>query len=471
MGANLQYYSTVNYYDIYDMSKLSLFSHEYSRIVQPARTKSVPFCIVLQVNSLLSSSTVCNMVSTCFIRSGGIRRTIRASTSNSRTKMLLSPPGTMWSSSRRSFFRFPEGLVDMSPLLSTSGSFFLYQQRALASTSPASVFYPRHVVFTSSKTICFGALSLRPFSSSAATAPTLFSTATSDDAKKNMGNNKDNKDNSSLFFDNLGKIFLLVIASVIASLVRSSAGSRNRIVLRDALEDIALVDPMELEELRLANSAFDPDTFRVILKHVHQSFPQGTCTYQDFIHCVRKAMAQVKGEAFTVELGHLLDRLMVQVLKRHEVADDSSNVELPVILLLTSLTMALYSDAKERIRILYEILQLQEEQSGQQSSNLSFDNDGSSPGGATVTIDQVRSMVGYLQDTCQLPPDTQIVPTETKYPTQQWKRGSPRDLVPWSGKADSDLIDLYTFASILRSKSVCAWGECYYKRKFEEEDV
>ena len=84
-------------------------------------------------------------------------------------------------------------------------------------------------------------------------------------------------------------------------------------------------------------------------------------------------------------------------------------------------------------------------------------------------------MVGYLQATYQLPPDTQIIPTDTKYPAQQWKRASPDELVPGGGvpsereedhhKRNEQVVDIVEFAAILRTKSVCAWGECYHKWK------
>jgi len=158
-------------------------------------------------------------------------------------------------------------------------------------------------------------------------------------------------------------------------------------------------------------------------------------------------------------------------LKDHNVSPDDSTM--PLSLFLTALTLALYSDARDRIRILYEILQMEKDQLHQQ--HLDKHDVQKSHLSAGITIAQVRAMVGYLQETCQLPPDTQIIPTETKYPAQQWKRGTPKELVPWGedngGKSDSYLLDLFTFATILRSKSVCAWGECYHKRKFEEEDI
>jgi hypothetical protein len=49
-----------------------------------------------------------------------------------------------------------------------------------------------------------------------------------------------------------------------------------------------------------------------------------------------------------------------------------------------------------------------------------------------LTLRQIpRPMVGYyLQETCQLRMvEWYVVPTETKYPTQQFRSGGPEDLV------------------------------------------
>ena len=97
---------------------------------------------------------------------------------------------------------------------------------------------------------------------------------------------------------------------------------------------------------------------------------------------------------------------------------------------------------------------------------------------AAVTIDQVVELVGYLQDTCQLVPDAQVVATTRKYPLQEYQVGTPEQLVDrhrWVKKKNDDgkkeeeqqpNIDCSALAAILRSKSVCAWGECYHKKKF-----
>jgi hypothetical protein len=332
------------------------------------------------------------------------------------------------------------------------------------------------------------------------------------DNKKEGTNNNDEKtktkkDDSNIFLDNLGKIFLGVIGAVIATLVRSSYNTVNRNKVRDFLQETAALDPIEIEELRIANSHLTPDVFRTIMMDLtrYRAGPASdgnisaddynnydstntnlnvpVCTYNEFVFNVRRTMARLKGPAFTVQLGHLIDRAVVDMMEDRKVSPDTP---MPVSLWLVALSLALDSPVKDRIRILYEILQMEnpnQQQEHHQQRNVedgteaavgdSSKNGQSSSSPTTsstkVIFAQIPPLVGYLQATCQLPPDTQIIPTETKYPTQQWVRGQPRDLVPWDG-SDRDVIDLRAFASILRSKSVCAWGECYQKRKFNRPD-
>jgi hypothetical protein len=275
-------------------------------------------------------------------------------------------------------------------------------------------------------------INLRSFSSEAAAT----ATAIKPEAKK---------EDSHLFFDNLGKIFLTVIAAIVGTLIRSSYNTSNRNLVRDHLEDISALDPVEIEELRLANSELKPEVFRTIMKAVSDRFPHGSCSYHEFIHEVRRTMIGLKGGAFTIELGHLMDRVVTKILERHQ---KSADEPLPMGLWFATLSLALNSSAGDRIRILYEVMEMQD---------------------TPVMASNIPEMVEYLQDTCQLPCDSQIVPTDTKYPTQQYEQGTPKDLVPWDGD-DRDLMDIDAFASILRSKSVCAWGECYHKKKFDGVD-
>lgn len=245
---------------------------------------------------------------------------------------------------------------------------------------------------------------------------------------------------SDILLDNLGKIFLLAIAGVIGTIIRSSRSTTNRNKIRDMVEDISALDPVEIDELRLANSELTPAVFRTIVSDLLDRYPQNACSYHDFSLTTRNTMARLKGGAFTIQLGHLVDRVVAKVLDKHgKTADDP----LPLMLWLTTLSLALNSSVEERIQVLYDVMEKV-----------------NSP----VAFSQIEDLVGFMQDTCQLPPDTQIVPTETKFPAQEWERGTPEQLVPWDG-SKSDPMDLESFSSILRSKSVCAWGECYHKKK------
>lgn len=290
---------------------------------------------------------------------------------------------------------------------------------------PITTFTNRSVTWNQGITLKSSLQSQRFLSTSA--APTI-----AKDPKKNSV--------SDILLDNLGKIFLLAIAGVIATIIRSSRSTTNRNEIRDMVEKISALDPVEIDELRLANSELTPMVFTTIVNDLLERYPQNVCSYHDFTHTTRRTMARLKGGAFTVQLGHLLDRVAVEVMeKQGKGADDP----LPLVLWLTTLSLALNSSVEERIEVLYNVLQ---------TSN------------SPVVVSQVQDLVGYLQDTCQLPPDTQIVPTETQYPAQQWQRGTPDQLVPWDG-SKNDPLDLESFSSILRSKSVCAWGECYHKKK------
>jgi hypothetical protein len=208
------------------------------------------------------------------------------------------------------------------------------------------------------------------------------------------------------------------------------------------LEETAALDPLEIDDLRTANSELTPEVFRDIMKDLYVKFPNGRACYNDFVMCVRTTMKQMKGDSFTIEFGHLMDRVVMAALtKRSKTEQD----EVELAFLLAALSLALDSSVKERIEILYEAMQ-QTETDGQ------------------PTVQDVLDMVGYLQDTCQLVPSSQVVKSDQKYPTQQYHQGSPSELIQWDGKR-SDTIDFDAFASILRSKSVCAWGECHNKRK------
>ncbi len=300
------------------------------------------------------------------------------------------------------------------------------------------------------------------------------------------GASKKKPDESNVFLDNLGKIFLLGIGTVIVTLVRSSYNTSNRHLIRDRLEEIAAIDPKEIEEFREANSELTLDAMRQILSIYYQEEATSRddsgviSSYDDFVIAIRKIMATrfpKQGEAFTIQTGHYLDRIVVAALGErgegapHVAEHKNKEDKVPVALFFAAMASAMNGSVSDRIRILHEILGMEEEslKQRQQQGEMTMEGGSNTENTAnSVPLTRIRDMVGYLQETCQLPPDTQIVPTERKYPTQEWRRATPMDMVPdifEDGKETGRQIDLVEFAAILRTKSVCAWGECYMKWK------
>jgi hypothetical protein len=306
----------------------------------------------------------------------------------------------------------------------------------LSVSSQAAVLLPKRWASTSKMQQYLAQSQSRLLSTSTATAAT--ETEVPKDEKKEK-----KKDDSNIFLDNLGTIFLTAIVCVVLTLVRSSYGTSNRNKLREKLEEDASLDPLEIDDLRVANCELNPGVFRSIMMNVAQDFPQGTARYEDFVFSVRKSMTTLKGDAFTIELGHLMDRVVDAALtKQGKTRED----EVSLVFLLTALSLAVDLDASvsDRIRVLYEVLQLNK--------------------GANVTNSDVVEIVGYLQDTSQLTPEAQVIEGDSKIPTQQFKVATAEELIGWEGD-EAESVDVQAFSDILRSKAVCAWGECYFKKK------
>jgi hypothetical protein len=250
-----------------------------------------------------------------------------------------------------------------------------------------------------------------------------------------------NKNDSNVFLDNLGAFFLAGVAAIVASLIRSYLGSTNRNQMRDRLCEQAALDPLEIDDLRLANSELQLKEYREIAANVVRDL-DGTATYQEFVACVRTTMARQKGEAFTIQLGHLLDRVAVEALKDK---GQTTKEPMPIGFWLTVLALCLNAPVPERIRALFEVL----EQTKQ---------------GDAVTVTDVRNLISYLQESCQLVPDSQVVASNDYIPVQKYDKGNSSNLFEWVG-AEDDPVNIDIVSNILRSSAVCAWGECYHRKK------
>lgn len=287
---------------------------------------------------------------------------------------------------------------------------------------------------------------------------------------------KVSKTAGDIFLDNIGTVFLSAIGLLILTLVRSSYGTSNKTSLRQRIEAETVLDPFEIDDLRTANDQMSPEVFRNIyssLRDSHGWTLSQKVDYTLFVSGVRHVMKEMKGDAFTIQLGHLLDRVVADITEKigKEEVNTSCEEGLEFSLLLTALSLAMNGPIRDRVEILYDILK-NGKNDNDDLGGMSADN--KSP---SVKENDVIQMVKYLQQTCQLVPDAQIVESDVKYPAQQYKIGSPLELVRIGKEMKKEEISSDVLASgdsewtcddlhhLLRSKSVCAWGECYVKKK------
>ena len=316
------------------------------------------------------------------------------------------------------------------------------------------------------------------------------SSKNNDSSQKDNDKSKDSKkkkDDSNIFLDNLGKIFLSTIGIVLFMLLRSTTSNNSRTSLREDIEATSLLDPLEIEDLRLANADFTIDVWYKIVKEIKNQFPgKDSISYPEFLSVVMKVMREVKGEGFTIQFGHLVDRVVVAELERVDKEDVSSDGvnqrkdlmqnELPLSFLYAALSLALHSSVTDRIQALYDTM-LDETNNNYMTSSSTNTTDEEESSTTTVSGDKLIQMIQHLQNTCQLVPEAQIVETNSKVPYQTYRVGTGDELVKraregYGGKkgstgvtAESDgPITLEDFHAILKSRTICAWGECYVKK-------
>eukprot|EP00560_Eucampia_antarctica_P006995 CAMPEP_0197830404 /NCGR_PEP_ID=MMETSP1437-20131217/7013_1 /TAXON_ID=49252 ORGANISM="Eucampia antarctica, Strain CCMP1452" /NCGR_SAMPLE_ID=MMETSP1437 /ASSEMBLY_ACC=CAM_ASM_001096 /LENGTH=367 /DNA_ID=CAMNT_0043432795 /DNA_START=171 /DNA_END=1274 /DNA_ORIENTATION=+ len=303
-----------------------------------------------------------------------------------------------------------------------------------------------------------------------------FSSSTSGSSAVAAASKKEGTEVSDMFFDNLGTMFLSAIAITIAALVRSSYSSSNRIAARDALEEETELDPLEIHELQLANGPeLNKEVMGDILNYFVTQNGEITAqkmTYTSFVSQVLHVMRKKYDERFTIQLGHLLDRLALKnVQQQRQLTNDDNNNNsgngngedddlLDLDLLLTILSVALHGSITDRVDVLFQIMMSQQTT---QSDVKDY-----------APESHLLRMITNLQKTCQLVPDAQILETEgRKYPLQQYHVGTPHEMLTIAKESQKEKIsqqaseqqqwDCHDFHVLLRSKAICAWGECYHK--------
>lgn len=293
---------------------------------------------------------------------------------------------------------------------------------------------------------------------------------------------KKSKTAGDVFLDNLGTIFLSIIALIILALIRSSKATTAKNALRSWIEEQCALDPFEIDDLRKANPEFDEKLFNQVLDRLLSgeiSFDPNDVTYKEFIDHVMQILKSIKGDQFVLNFGHLLDRVVIAASEnstriKHDSDMMNGQQKSDMSFFLVVLSLALNSSIRDRVELLFQIMSRFSETN---NAELRSDVEGKD---VVVTEKDIIKMIDLLQQTCQLVPDTQILESETKYPVQEYKVGSPSELVAIGkiakmeklsdsalkeGAATEKKWSCDEFHHLLRSKGVCAWGECYVKKK------
>jgi hypothetical protein len=322
----------------------------------------------------------------------------------------------------------------------------------------------------------------------------------------------------------MGTIFLTIIGGIVAWLVRSYLNSQERLAVRNRLEATSAADPIELDDVRVANTnlvRLNVEAFQQAMELVQQSQQLNVSsldetgyrmTYPQFVSAVRTALLHTihtdtksDAAAVTVQLGHVLDRIALSMLQKIS-SSLPDTVESPSRQLLTTVTLPLaqwwtllslamdVESPRQRIPVLLQAMAMQSSSMSMSMGGTETDENAlgtnalEDHASSTLTYDQVVELVSYLQASCQLAPDAQIVADMSRqYPLQRYAIGSPHQLVDLAlaTKAattatantmatkqqqpelqhEARLFDCQALEAILTSKSVCAWGECYRKAK------
>lgn len=193
-----------------------------------------------------------------------------------------------------------------------------------------------------------------------------------------------------------GKVALGALGIAIALIYSWYKGGVNRNNLEDELSEKAIIEPYEIQELRLSNGFISGQDFDDIVRSCYATCSPAGMSYREFIQFVKKhqqqqQQASVGGmngggrSGFTIQSCHLLDRVVAGYVLRSasnvsmegdtsegfssSVGTDSSaaspattsfaDVSLPRGALLTALNMTVNANFVERVDELFDIAHLE----------------------------------------------------------------------------------------------------------------
>eukprot|EP01039_Chlorochromonas_danica_P010654 gene10655-11814_t len=257
--------------------------------------------------------------------------------------------------------------------------------------------------------------------------------------------------------NNGGKLFLFAAGVVAGLIYRYYEGLQDRNRVEEQVERGSMLEPYEIQMLRLANG-YDLDQYKQMIQAmVKQGLSwDSSIGYDEVIHLVSDTIRQQDKSssstttATTLKLGHLIDRVVYgKALKgSHESKVPVAHFPLSVAFTVGLLALPMESNVDNRLHGLFYA-----------STSLT--------GREEMTRSDLIEVIQSLVESDQIPSEKQIEETGEKYPIRRHRRRSPENMVKMyeeqilkatNAKESWNETD---FVACIASRYVCAWGACY----------
>lgn len=164
------------------------------------------------------------------------------------------------------------------------------------------------------------------------------------------------------------KISVIAMITSVGLLYNYFQGYRNRSAEEERIVQSQAIEPLEVNEIRMASKGLTSDIFKHVVIGILREYPDGKCTYRDFVNSVRGVL---ESRGVALKGVHLIDRV-VEIHIASVIADKANvhiekNIDrpleremenaadylLPIGYYLTALNLALAEPAPERVETLF----------------------------------------------------------------------------------------------------------------------
>ncbi|TYZ65969.1 hypothetical protein PybrP1_003919 [[Pythium] brassicae (nom. inval.)] len=238
-------------------------------------------------------------------------------------------------------------------------------------------------------------------------------------------------------------------------------GTRNKRHFDETQAPIAeraVISPYEAWELRSAND-ITPETFEAIRAGVLKAFPARKAAMEQFDQYLGFKLAEACPNG--LRNAYHLERVLLSLER-----DEQKKIDLDA--LMVAFSMAVKGAVDDRLQCLFD---LATESTAPEAEDEEDTRE--------ITQPQLERLLELLLMTYQIPSEMRVLPVkDEKFPFQQYKSATAHELLEAELQAQVDAKKLtaaeanerasYTFdafAQIMRSKTVCLWGECFTNSK------